>query len=80
MAGVSKATVKDYHAVQVQGSPELKEAVDCGEVAISDAARVARQQLPEQQTKALERNTCNCVWPAGTSLGEMDAIRAPSNS
>ena len=49
MTGVSKATVKDYHAVQVQGSPELKEAVDCGEVAISDAAGGARQQLPERR-------------------------------
>jgi len=55
MAGVSKDTVKDYHAVQEQGSPELKEAVDRGEVAISDAADVARQQLPEQQSKALEQ-------------------------
>jgi hypothetical protein len=26
MAGVSMATVKDYHAVQTQGSPQLKEA------------------------------------------------------
>jgi len=55
MAGVSMATVKDYHAVQTQASPQLKEAVDGGEVAISDAAEVARHQLPEQQTEALER-------------------------
>ena len=47
--------MKDYHAIQAQGSPELREAVDCGEVAISDAAQVARQQLPGQQTKALEQ-------------------------
>ncbi len=55
MAGVSKDTVKDYHAVQVQGSPQLKEAVDREEVAISDAAQVARHQLPEHQTEALAR-------------------------
>src|SRR5438874_9312584 len=55
MAGVSKDTVKDYHTVQVQGSPALQEAVDGGEVAVSDAAQVARQQLPEQQIRALER-------------------------
>ena len=42
-------------AVQVQGSPQLKEAVDREEVAISDAAQVARHQLPEHQTEALER-------------------------
>ena len=55
MAGVSKGTAKDYHLVQVHGSSQLKEAVDQGEVAISDAAQVARQQLPQQQTEALER-------------------------
>ena len=37
----------------MHGSAELKEAVDQGEVAISDAAGVARQHPPEEQTKAL---------------------------
>ena len=53
MAGVSMNTAKHYHAVQVHGSADLKEAVDQGEVAISDAAGVARQHPPEEQTKAL---------------------------
>jgi len=53
MAGVGETMVKEYHAVQVQGSPQLKEAVDGGEVAISDADQVARHQLGENYARCV---------------------------
>jgi len=55
MAGVSRDTVDDYHAVQTRGSAELKEALDREEVSISDAADVARQQPLDKQTQAVQR-------------------------
>jgi redox-sensitive bicupin YhaK (pirin superfamily) len=44
-------TVKDYHAIQIQGSPELKAAPDREEVSISNAVRVGRRQPPEKQAE-----------------------------
>jgi hypothetical protein len=35
--------------------PSSRKPLDGGEVAISDAAQVARHQFPEQRTEALER-------------------------
>jgi len=57
MAGVGETMVKEYHAVQVQGSPQLKEAVDGGEVAISDAASNGKS----------ERADAYIAWPGPRS-------------
>ncbi len=51
MAGANKDTAKDYHAVQVQGSPQLKEAVDGGEVAIAMRPRLPGTNLPSNRLR-----------------------------
>ncbi len=55
IAGVGKQTAKDYHAVQLHGSRELKEAVDQEEISISDAAEVARRESHQSQSRAVRR-------------------------
>jgi len=45
MAGVSKGTVMDFHAVQPHGSSALKDAVKRQEVSISDPAELARHHF-----------------------------------
>jgi hypothetical protein len=69
MAGISPQTVKHYHAVQVHGSADLKEAVDRAEVAVSDAADVVRRHSPETQSAAVARVR------AGTASTLRQAVR-----
>jgi hypothetical protein len=80
MAHVSRATVQDYHAVQQYGSVELKQAVDREEVAISDAAEVARHQPPEQQSHAVKRVRAGAAATLREAIGQSEATTPSHDS
>jgi hypothetical protein len=77
MAGVSSSTAEHYHAVQVHGSAELKEAVDREEVSISDAAEVARHQPAARQRAAVRRVRAGSAKTLREATQE-DEVHAPT--
>lgn len=71
MLQVSPTSVKNAKIVEEHGSPELNEAVERGEVAVSKAAKIARETPKEQQAKKAKekspkkkgKNTANQTEP-----------------
>lgn len=49
MAGVSQATAERYHQITVNGTPQLKAAVDAEEVSIGDAASIVHEPAAVQK-------------------------------
>lgn len=70
-AGVSPRTVDSFHKVQVDGTEELKEAVDEEEISISDAAAIADKPAAEQK-KAVKAVRAGKAKTIGQAMKEQE--------
>jgi phage N-6-adenine-methyltransferase len=66
MLNVSERSVKRAHQVQEHAIPEVVQAVERGELAVSAAAAIARQE-PEQQQESLANRTAHVSHNSGNN-------------